>query len=252
MAHTQHAAARGGRWRDAQRARAGCFPACSISDQIPVPVGAQTTWFPRCRPPPPPVPQDRATLAHAYGKPIVMEEYGCCKQWDYQGKRSEIFRAFHKAADDFNFAGLIVWQVCGSGEWGGRPCLGLAEVSGELGLVAARARVRVGVGGWSGWVLLLIYTCGWVVGVGPASTMPGDGRSCRLRPQRRRDGRWQVRCPPTRPTPYAPALRTAPAAARAQVSAWKGLKRDFNYDFTYDDDGGWEIKQNAIRMNAKW
>lgn len=23
-------------------------------------------------------------------------------------------------------------------------------------------------------------------------------------------------------------------------------------DFTYGDDGGWEIKQNAIKMNSKW
>lgn len=50
-------------------------------------------------------------MAHAANKPIVLEEYGCCKQADYRGKRGELFRAFHDAADGAGFAGTIVWQV---------------------------------------------------------------------------------------------------------------------------------------------
>lgn len=45
------------------------------------------------------------------------------------------------------------------------------------------------------------------------------------------------------------------AATRArnqQVSAWSGLKRDGNYDFTYDEDGGREIADHAAKMNNKW
>lgn len=53
--------------------------------------------------------QDRALLAHAYNKPIVMEEYGCCKAWDYVGKRSAVFRAIYKTVEDQNFAGAMVW-----------------------------------------------------------------------------------------------------------------------------------------------
>ena len=57
--------------------------------------------------------QDRTNLAHAYNKPVVMEEYGCCKQSDYIGKRGELFAAFHAAADTLGVAGTMVWQVRG-------------------------------------------------------------------------------------------------------------------------------------------
>lgn len=89
---------------------------------------------------------DRANLAHAFNKPVVMEEYGCCKQSDYVGKRGQLFQAMHAAVDKLDIAGCMVWQVV----------------------------------------------------------------------------------------------------------PWSSLKRDSNYDFTYGDDGGWEIKQNAIKMNSKW
>ncbi|KAG2434886.1 hypothetical protein HYH02_012086 [Chlamydomonas schloesseri] len=88
---------------------------------------------------------DRTKLAHAYNKPVVMEEYGCCKAADYVGKRGQVFAAFHDAADALGMAGTIVWQVV----------------------------------------------------------------------------------------------------------PWSGLKRDGHYDFTYDEDGGWQVKDMARRMNAK-
>ncbi|PNW80974.1 hypothetical protein CHLRE_07g337750v5 [Chlamydomonas reinhardtii] len=88
---------------------------------------------------------DRTKLAHAYNKPVVMEEYGCCKAADYAGKRGQVFAAFHDAADALGMAGTIVWQVV----------------------------------------------------------------------------------------------------------PWSGLKRDGHYDFTYDEDGGWQVKDMAKRMNAK-
>jgi endo-1,4-beta-mannosidase len=55
--------------------------------------------------------QDRRDIAHGAGKPIVLEEYGCCKAADYSGKRGEVLRAFHKAADDLGYAGLMTWGV---------------------------------------------------------------------------------------------------------------------------------------------
>ncbi len=55
--------------------------------------------------------QDRANLAHAFNKPVVMEEYGCCKQGDYVGKRGQLFQAMHAAVDRLDIAGCMVWQV---------------------------------------------------------------------------------------------------------------------------------------------
>jgi hypothetical protein len=37
---------------------------------------------------PPLPPQDRAYVAHRAGKPVVLEEYGCCKAYDYRGMRT--------------------------------------------------------------------------------------------------------------------------------------------------------------------
>ncbi|KAL6751902.1 glycoside hydrolase superfamily [Haematococcus lacustris] len=54
---------------------------------------------------------DRAALSIAANKPIVLEEYGCCKQADYAGKRDVVFQAMHQAADNLGFAGTIVWQL---------------------------------------------------------------------------------------------------------------------------------------------
>lgn len=82
--------------------------------------------------------KDRAALAHAAGKPIVLEEYGCCKAADYRGKRGELFRAFHDAADGAGYAGTIVWQV------GSHPCRWTAATLARLpGLPACRHPVHM-------------------------------------------------------------------------------------------------------------
>jgi hypothetical protein len=57
--------------------------------------------------------QDRRDIAHGVGKPIVLEEYGCCKAADYKGKRSSVLKAFHAAALDLDYAGAMTWQVGG-------------------------------------------------------------------------------------------------------------------------------------------
>jgi hypothetical protein len=49
-------------------------------------VGSETFMLPM------PCAQDRAALAAAANKPIVLEEYGCCKASDYRGKRSTVFK----------------------------------------------------------------------------------------------------------------------------------------------------------------
>jgi hypothetical protein len=40
-----------------------------------------------------------------------MEEFGCCKQRDYVGKRGQVLQALNDAADVHGFAGTMVWQV---------------------------------------------------------------------------------------------------------------------------------------------
>jgi endo-1,4-beta-mannosidase len=55
--------------------------------------------------------QDRRDIAHSQGKPIVLEEYGCCKASDYSGKRGEVLQAFHDAAHNLGYAGLTTWGV---------------------------------------------------------------------------------------------------------------------------------------------
>jgi endo-1,4-beta-mannosidase len=73
-----------------------CVVCCAVADSTHAGCGAQ----------------DRRDIAHAAGKPIVLEEYGCCKAQDYQGKRGEVLRAFHDAADTLDYAGLMIWEVC--------------------------------------------------------------------------------------------------------------------------------------------
>lgn len=40
-----------------------------------------------------------------------MEEYGCCKAWDYRGKRSSVLQAVHKVIEEMGYAGAMTWQV---------------------------------------------------------------------------------------------------------------------------------------------
>lgn len=51
--------------------------------------------------------RDRARIAHAAGKPIIMEEYGSRPGYK---TRDEILRSLHAAAHDAGYAGTLVWQ----------------------------------------------------------------------------------------------------------------------------------------------
>ena len=52
---------------------------------------------------------DRASIAHAAGKPIIMEESGM--KTGYVGSRSSFLGDMYQWANENNYAGTLVWQV---------------------------------------------------------------------------------------------------------------------------------------------
>ena len=52
---------------------------------------------------------DRASIAHAAGKPIIMEESGM--KTGYVGSRSAFLASIYEWANDNDYAGTLVWQV---------------------------------------------------------------------------------------------------------------------------------------------
>ena len=52
---------------------------------------------------------DRASIAHAAGKPIIMEESGM--KTGYVGSRSSFLGDVYQWANENNYAGTLVWQV---------------------------------------------------------------------------------------------------------------------------------------------
>jgi mannan endo-1,4-beta-mannosidase len=58
---------------------------------------------------------ERVALSHAQGKPLVVEEFGCCLAAPYKGRRLEMFRHYLAAFEKNNVAGQMVWQLFPNG-----------------------------------------------------------------------------------------------------------------------------------------
>lgn len=55
--------------------------------------------------------KERVQLAFNNGKPVVVEEFGCCLDQRYKGLRSTMFSNYLSAFDQNNIAGQLVWQL---------------------------------------------------------------------------------------------------------------------------------------------
>jgi mannan endo-1,4-beta-mannosidase len=58
---------------------------------------------------------ERVALTKKYGKPLVVEEFGCCLAQPYKGRRLEIFGYYLEAFRSHAVAGQLVWQMFPAG-----------------------------------------------------------------------------------------------------------------------------------------
>jgi mannan endo-1,4-beta-mannosidase len=84
----------------------------------------------------------RAEIAHALGKPIILEEYGQGKE--YYGPRDTLMEWLHQRADENRFACTLIWAVSHRGTDGtmyGRDDQGYVFVYGDDGTLALKIQV---------------------------------------------------------------------------------------------------------------